>query len=63
MGLFGVAHGGGGGGGAKIPPPKKSPLLKICHIYPARMELGTLIAYLKKIKKSYESRDTHPELW
>ena len=57
MGLFGLAHGWGGGGG------KKSPLLKICHIYPARMELGTLIAYLKKIKKSYESRDTHPELW
>ena len=47
----------GGGGG------KKSPLLKICHIYPARMELGTLIAYLKKIQKLYESRDTHRELW
>ena len=56
MGLFGVAHGWGVGG-------KKSPLLKICHIYPARMELGTLIAYLKKIQKLYESRDTHPELW
>ena len=25
------------------------------------MKLGTVIPYLKKIKKIYESRDTHPE--
>ena len=31
---------------------------KICHTYPAMMKLGTVIPYLKKIQKIYESRDT-----
>ena len=34
------------------PPPK------ICHKYPTMMKLGTVIRYLKKIQKIYESRDT-----
>ena len=50
MGLFGAAHGWGGG--------KKNPFLKICHTYPTMMKLGTIIPYLKKIQKIYESRDT-----
>ena len=54
-GPFGVAH---GWEGAKRPP---TPIPKICHTYPAMMELGTPIAYLKKIQKLYESRDTSPE--
>ena len=33
-------------------------LPKICHTYPAMMKLGTVIPYLKKIKKIYESRET-----
>ena len=37
----------------------KSPLLpKICSTYPTMMKLGTVILYLKKIQKIYESRDT-----
>ena len=32
-----VGWGGGGGGGAKWPLPK------ICHTYPTRMKLGTVI--------------------
>ena len=46
----------GGVGGAK-----RSPLPKICQRYPTVMKLGTVIPYLKKIKKIYESRDTPPE--
>ena len=37
---------------------KRFPLPKICHTYPAMMKLGTVIPYLKKIQKIYESRDT-----
>ena len=49
-GLFqGCARMGGG---------KKAPLPKICHTYPTIMKLGTVISYLKKILKVYESRDT-----
>ena len=44
-----------GGGGQK-----GHPLPKICHIYPTMMKLGTVIPYLKKIKKIHESRDTPP---
>ena len=40
---------------------KKSPLPKICHTYPTMMKLGTVIPYLKKIQKLYQSRDTPPE--
>ena len=50
MGPFTAMEKGGGGGG------KKAPLPKIYHRYPAMMKLGTVIPYLKKIKKIYESR-------
>ena len=59
MGLFGAAHGLGGGGKTPPPPPLPSPSLpKICQTYPTMMKLGTVIPYLKKIRKIYESRDT-----
>ena len=29
----------------------KSPLPKICHTYPTMMKLGTVIPYLRRIKK------------
>ena len=44
--------GWGGGGG------KKAPFSKICHTYPTLMKLGTVIPYLRKIKKIHKSRDT-----
>ena len=53
MGIFGVAHGWGSS--------KNAPLHKICHTYLTMMELDTVIPYLKKIKKIFESRDTPPE--
>ena len=56
MGIFGAGHGWRGGGGAK-----SSPLPKICHTYPTMMKLGTVIPYLKKIQKIYESSDTPPD--
>ena len=37
---------------------KKAHLRKICHTYHTMMKLCTVIPYLKKIKKQYESRDT-----
>ena len=56
MGLFGAAHGCVGG--------KKGPFLlpKFCHTNPTKMKLGTVIPYLKKTQKLYESRDTLLEL-
>ena len=51
MGIFGAAHRWGG---------KETPLPKICHTYPTMMKPGTVIPYLKKIQKIYESRHTHP---
>ena len=30
----------------------------ICHTYPTMMKLSTVIPFLKKIQKLYESRDT-----
>ena len=48
MGIFGAAHGWGG--------KEKRPT------YPTKMELGTVIYYLKKILKIYESRDTPLQL-
>ena len=42
MGFFGAAHGWD----------------KFCHTYPTRMKLGTVIPYLKKFQKLYESCDT-----
>ena len=56
MGIFGAAYRWGrrgGGGGAK-----RHPLPKIFHTHPTMMKLGTVIHYLKKIPKIYESRDT-----
>ena len=38
--------------------PKKSPLPKIRHTYPTMMKLDTVVPYLKKIQKLYESRGT-----
>ena len=54
MGFFGAAHGWRGGRGGR----KRTPLPKICHTYPTMMKLGSVIPYLKKIQKLYESRDT-----
>ena len=51
-GSLGVAHRCG---------DKKVPFPKICHTYPAMMKLGTVIPYLMKIQKIYESRDAHVE--
>ena len=51
--LFGAAH---RWGGKKHPPPLL--LAKICHTYPIMMKLGTVIPYLKKTQKTFESRDT-----
>ena len=50
MDIFGTAHGLG--------VEQIGPLPKICHTYPTMMKLGTVIPYLKKIQKIYESRDT-----
>ena len=58
IGLFGAAHGWEGGGGQKNPSP---PLPKICYTYPAIIKLGTVMPYLRKIQKIYESRDIHFE--
>ena len=40
------------GGGQNAPFPKT------CHTYPTKMKLGTIIPYLKKTQKIYESRNT-----
>ena len=34
------------------------PIIQFCLIYPTTMKLGTVIPYLKKIEKIYESHDT-----
>ena len=47
----GCSRMGGGGTKRRLFP-------KICHRYSTMMKLGTVIPYLKKIKKMYESRDT-----
>ena len=57
--MLGGGGGGGGGGGAKKLPP----LPKICHTYLTMMKVGTVILYLKKIQKIYESRDITLEFW
>ena len=38
---------------------KEAPLPKICHTYPAIMKISTVLPYLKKIQKIYESM-RHP---
>ena len=45
-------------GCSKIGGSKKAPLPKICHTYPTMVKIGTVISYLQKIQKIYESRDT-----
>ena len=57
MGIFESAHEWRGGGGAKSPP-----VPKICHTYPTMIKLGTVIPYLKKIQKTYESRGAPSEV-
>ena len=37
---------------------QKGPLPKMCYAYPTMMKLDTVIPYLKKIQKLYESRVT-----
>ena len=49
MGLFDAAH---------VLRRQKGPLPKICHTYSTMMKLGTVIPYLKKIQKLFESSDT-----
>ena len=39
-----------------------TPLPKIHQTYPTMMKLGTVIPYLRKIKKMYKSHDTSVEL-
>ena len=48
LGLFGAAQGQG----------QQGPLPRICLKYPTVMTLGAIIPYLKKILKTYKSRDT-----
>ena len=48
-------------GCSRMEEGKKDPLPKICHTYPSMMKLGTVIPYLRKIQKIYESRDTTPD--
>ena len=50
MGFFGDVHRWG--------LVQKGPLSKICHAYPTMMKIDTVLPYLKKIQKLYESRDT-----
>ena len=45
----------------KRAPKSPPPLHKICHTYPTMMKLGTVIPYLEKIQKIYESHDTPSE--
>ena len=40
---------------------KRTSLPKLCHTYTAMMKIGTVIPYLKRIQKMYESRDTSLE--
>ena len=49
--LFGTWSRMGGG-------QKRFPLPNICHTYPETIKLGTVIPYLKKIQKIYESCGT-----
>ena len=46
------------GGCSRMDGGQKGPLAKICQIYATMMKLGTVIPYLKKIQKIYESRVT-----
>ena len=52
MGIFGAAR------GWEVP---KCPLPKNSHTNPTMMKLDTVIPYLTKIQKIYESRETTSE--
>ena len=55
MAFFGAAHGWGGGGGGV----QKSPLPKICHIFPTMVKLSSYT--LPKVKsKKYINHVTQP---
>ena len=41
--------------------PKRAPLSKTYQTYPTIMKLGTVIPYLKKTQKIYESCDAYLE--
>ena len=43
MDLFGAAHEWGGW-------DQKTPEPKVCHTYPTKMELGTIMPYLRRIR-------------
>ena len=49
MGIFGAAQGCGGWG---VGEAKRAAVPKICHTYPAIMNLDGVISYLRKIKKN-----------
>ena len=53
MGIFGAAH--------KWRRPKKPPPSLKSVTYPTMVKRGTVIPYLEKIQKIYESRDTPSE--
>ena len=53
IGIFEAAQGG---------VEQKGSLPKICRTYLTVMKLGTVIPYLKKTQKIYESRDTPLDL-
>ena len=55
MGLFGMLMDGRWG-------QKRPPIPKICNTYPTMMKLVTILSYLKKFKKIYESPETPLEL-
>ena len=50
MGILEAAQGWG--------EAKRPSLQKICYTHPTMMKLGTVIPYLKKVQKIYESPDT-----
>ena len=56
MGFFGAAYGWRG-----IGEEQKGPLPKVCLKYPIMMKPGTVIPYLRKIQKMYDSHDASLE--
>ena len=57
IGLFEAAHWWRARGGGVT---KRPPFPKICHAYPTKMKLGTVIPYLKKTEKKVLNHVTHP---
>ena len=56
--VFNPIHGGYLRGCLRMGGPKRSLFPKILHAHPVTMKLGTVIPYLKKIRKHHESRET-----